>query len=89
MKCKARNNGCHPGEAKMVNFCIFVVDGLAVLKSMEDDGDAEKQYNQIIKTAFNCPYLSFKGIWFSIFLYHFVGGRYLTCIPLQQLQSLH
>ncbi|XP_044493054.1 uncharacterized protein LOC123216633 [Mangifera indica] len=60
MKCKARNNGCHPGEAKMVNFCIFVVDGLAVLKSMEDDGDAEKQYNQIIKTAFNCPYLSFK-----------------------------
>ncbi|XP_031285549.1 uncharacterized protein LOC116144233 isoform X2 [Pistacia vera] len=60
MKCKARDNGCQPGEVRMVNFCIFVVDGLAVLKSMEGCGVAEKQYNQIIKTVFNCPFLSFK-----------------------------
>ncbi|KAJ0110562.1 hypothetical protein Patl1_01540 [Pistacia atlantica] len=60
MKCKARENGCQPGEVRMVNFCIFVVDGLAVLKSMEGCGVAEKQYNQIIKTVFNCPFLSFK-----------------------------
>ncbi|KAK0589143.1 hypothetical protein LWI29_010251 [Acer saccharum] len=61
IKCKARKNSCQLSENRMVNFFIFVVDGLSVLKSMESDGDdVEKQYTQMITTAFNCPYLSFK-----------------------------
>ncbi|TXG54149.1 hypothetical protein EZV62_019405 [Acer yangbiense] len=60
IKCKARENGCQLSENRMVNFFIFVVDGLSVLKSIESDGDVEKQYTQMIATTFNCPYLSFK-----------------------------
>ncbi|KAK4847031.1 hypothetical protein QYF36_024545 [Acer negundo] len=60
IKCKTRKNGCQLSENRMVNFFIFVVDGLSVLKSMESDDDVEKQYTQMIATTFNCPYLSFK-----------------------------
>lgn len=44
----------------MINFVIFVVDGLSVLKSM-DGNDIEKDYERVITTAFNCPYLSYGG----------------------------
>ncbi|KAK2662740.1 hypothetical protein Ddye_001314 [Dipteronia dyeriana] len=60
IKCKARKNSYQLSENRMVNFFIFVVDGLSVLKSMESGGDVEKQYTQMITTTFNCPYLSFK-----------------------------
>ncbi|KAL9436330.1 hypothetical protein AB3S75_022394 [Citrus x aurantiifolia] len=60
MRCKARKIGCEPSVIRKVNFVIFVVDGLAVLKSMEGDSDVEKQYDQIVATTFNCPYLSFR-----------------------------
>ncbi|ESR56780.1 hypothetical protein CICLE_v10020463mg [Citrus x clementina] len=60
MRCKARKIGCDPSVIRKVNFVIFVVDGLAVLKSMEGDSDVEKQYDQIVATTFNCPYLSFR-----------------------------
>lgn len=60
MKCKAREIGCELSVIRKVNFVIFVVDGLAVLKSMEGNSDVEKQYNQIVATTFNCPYLSFR-----------------------------
>ncbi|KAG7014520.1 hypothetical protein SDJN02_24698 [Cucurbita argyrosperma subsp. argyrosperma] len=43
---------------RMINFVIFVVDGLSVLKSMDGD-DIEKDYERVITTAFNCPYLSY------------------------------
>lgn len=45
----------------MINFVIFVVDGASVCKSMDGDGDIEKDYAQAIATAFNCPYLSYGG----------------------------
>lgn len=44
----------------MINFVIFVVDGLSVLKSMDGD-DVEKDYARVITAAFNCPYLSYGG----------------------------
>lgn len=44
----------------MINFVIFVVDGLSVLQSIDGD-DKQKDYDRVIKTAFNCPYLSYGG----------------------------
>lgn len=46
----------------MVNFVIFVVNGLSVLKSMDSNDDSDMKYLQTMATAFSCPYLSFKGI---------------------------
>lgn len=74
MKCKARKIGCEPSVIRKVNFVIFVVDGLAVLKSVEGNSDVQKQYNQIVATTFNCPYLSFRGISLFIFIYLFIDG---------------
>ncbi|GAV78216.1 MMR_HSR1 domain-containing protein [Cephalotus follicularis] len=60
MKCKARNTRCQSSEIRKVNFVIFVVNGLAVLKSIYGDANAERQYAQMVAASFNCPYLSFK-----------------------------
>ncbi|CAK7349402.1 unnamed protein product [Dovyalis caffra] len=59
MKCKAHGNGCQPKEKRMVNFVIFVVDGLEVLKSMDNAVGEGTEYTQMIATTFDCPYLSF------------------------------
>ncbi|KAK2995155.1 hypothetical protein RJ640_025385, partial [Escallonia rubra] len=60
MKCKARQDGYYSSEMRMVNFVIFVVNGLSVLKSMESNDEADKMYTEMIATMFNCPFLSFK-----------------------------
>ncbi|XP_008235423.1 PREDICTED: uncharacterized protein LOC103334259 [Prunus mume] len=60
MMCKARDDGYLSSEIRKVNFVIFVVNGLSVLKSIESDEDAETRYTQMIASAFNCPYLAFK-----------------------------
>ncbi|KAK3017466.1 hypothetical protein RJ639_006416 [Escallonia herrerae] len=60
MKCKARQDGYCSSETRMVNFVIFVVNGLSVLKSMESNDGADKMYTEMIATMFNCPFLSFK-----------------------------
>lgn len=62
--CKARDDGYLSSEIRKVNFVIFVVNGLSVLKAIESDEDAETRYTQMIASAFNCPYLAFKGIEF-------------------------
>ena len=49
-----------------MNFVIFVVDGLSVLKSMDAKDD---QYNEILFETFNYPFLSFKGMDFRCYLY--------------------
>ncbi|KAL3604683.1 hypothetical protein D5086_005542 [Populus alba] len=59
MKCKARGNGCQSKETRMVTFVIVVVDGLAVLKSMDNLVDEGKKYTQMIAKTFDCPYISF------------------------------
>jgi hypothetical protein len=61
MKCKARGNGCQSKETRMVTFVIFVVDGLAVLKSMDNLVDEGNKYTQMIAKTFDCPYISFNG----------------------------
>lgn len=60
MMCKARDSGHLSSEFRKVNFVIFAVNGLSVLKSLESEEDAETQYTQLIASAFNCPYLAFK-----------------------------
>lgn len=45
----------------MVNFVIFVVNGISVLKSMDSNDDSETKYSQTLARAFSCPYVSFKG----------------------------
>ena len=62
MKCKALKSGYASCEIRKVNFVIFVVNALSVLKSMDNDEDAEENYIQLIVSAFNCPYISFRGI---------------------------
>lgn len=62
MKCKARQSGYNSSKTRLVNFVIFVVNGLSVLKSIDscDDG-ASQFYIQTIAEMFCCPYLSFRG----------------------------
>lgn len=61
MKCKARQSGYNSSKTRLVNFVIFVVNGLSVLKSIDscDDG-ASQFYIQTIAEMFCCPYLSFR-----------------------------
>lgn len=61
LKCKARQSGYGSHEIRMVNFVIFVVNGVSILKSMYADDEAEKQYSEMVATTFSCPFLSFKG----------------------------
>ncbi|GMJ08995.1 hypothetical protein HRI_004568700 [Hibiscus trionum] len=60
MKFKILNLGRQSCKTRSVNFVIFVVDGVSVLKSMEGDDTAEVQYMQMIAKIFKCPCLSFK-----------------------------
>ena len=69
MKFKAIKNGCVSSERRTVNFVIFVVNGLSVLKSMNNE-DADKQYTELIASAFNCPYVSFRGIKIRLNFYY-------------------
>ena len=75
MKCKTRGLGWQSCKTRTVNFVIFVVDGVTVLKSMEGDGPAYVQYMQMITRAFKCPCLSFKGAETLLnFLFHVTCG---------------
>ncbi|CAN6554274.1 unnamed protein product [Malus baccata var. baccata] len=60
MMYKACDDGYLSSEIRNVNFVIFVVNGLSVLKSMESDEDAETRYTEMIASAFNSRYLAFK-----------------------------
>ncbi|ERN05445.1 hypothetical protein AMTR_s00007p00242150 [Amborella trichopoda] len=55
-KCHSRN------EKRMVNFVIFVVDALLVLKSMGSGGSFGMCCSNNLSQAFNSPFLAFKGI---------------------------
>ncbi|CAK9140905.1 unnamed protein product [Ilex paraguariensis] len=60
LKYKARQNGYRVSEIRMVNFVIFVVNGLSILKAIESDDETGPRYTQMIATMFNSPFLSFK-----------------------------
>ncbi|WCJ37959.1 P-loop containing nucleoside triphosphate hydrolases superfamily protein [Euphorbia peplus] len=59
MKCKARRNGNRSKETRMVNFVIYVVNGLEFLNYVDNEAGGTA-YAQMIATTFNCPYLSFR-----------------------------
>ncbi|XP_076901218.1 uncharacterized protein LOC143555575 [Bidens hawaiensis] len=59
MKCKARQDKLPSYERRRVDFVIFVVNGLSVLKCMESSG-ADTQYMHMVTEAFSSPFLSFK-----------------------------
>jgi len=62
LESKAHNKGYFSSETRKVNFVIYVVNGLLVLKAMKNAGALETQYVETIVSTFNCPFLSFKGI---------------------------
>uniref|UniRef100_A0A9I9E9Q0 Uncharacterized protein n=1 Tax=Cucumis melo TaxID=3656 RepID=A0A9I9E9Q0_CUCME len=64
MRCKARQSFPRYWVIRVINFVIFVVDGLSVLKSLDDDGK-QKDYDRVIMTAFNCSS-------FCLFIFHFI-----------------
>lgn len=59
MKYKARRSGFRYSETRTVNFVIFVVNGLSILRSMEGDNVANL-YSETVATTFNYPFLSFR-----------------------------
>ncbi|GFZ13334.1 P-loop containing nucleoside triphosphate hydrolases superfamily protein [Actinidia rufa] len=60
MKCKARQHAYSSSGIRMVNFVIFVVNGVSILKSMYGDDDVEKQYTEMVASTFSCPFLLFR-----------------------------
>ncbi|KAK7293165.1 hypothetical protein RJT34_16026 [Clitoria ternatea] len=60
LKVKAHKNVYLSSKTRKVNFVIYVVNGLSVLKAMENTGALETQYIETIVSTFNCPFLSFK-----------------------------
>ncbi|QCE11464.1 P-loop containing nucleoside triphosphate hydrolase [Vigna unguiculata] len=60
LESKAHNKGYFSSETRKVNFVIYVVNGLLVLKAMKNAGALETQYVETIVSTFNCPFLSFK-----------------------------
>lgn len=77
MKCKARKNGHVSSEIRKVHFVIFVVDALSVLRSMDNDEDADRQYTKLIASAFNCPHVSFRDDKPVVVVTH---GDQLSCL---------
>ncbi|XP_027335108.1 uncharacterized protein LOC113849408 [Abrus precatorius] len=60
LKGKAHKKGYFSSMTRKVNFVIYVVNGLLVLKAMENTSALETQYIETIVSTFNCPFLSFK-----------------------------
>lgn len=60
MKSKARWIGYDASKVRMVNFVIYVVNGLSVLKALDSKEAEDKHYTQLVASTFNSPYLSFK-----------------------------
>ncbi|MFS7954014.1 putative GTP binding domain, P-loop containing nucleoside triphosphate hydrolase [Helianthus anomalus] len=59
MKCKNGQDKHLTYERRRVDFVIFVVNGLSVLKCMENSG-ADTQYIHTVTEVFSSPFLSFK-----------------------------
>ncbi|XP_047167884.1 uncharacterized protein LOC124836740 isoform X1 [Vigna umbellata] len=60
LESKAHKKGYFSSETRKVNFVIYVVNGLLVLKAMKNAGALETQYVETIVSTFKCPFLSFK-----------------------------
>ncbi|KAL2336785.1 hypothetical protein Fmac_011231 [Flemingia macrophylla] len=60
LKGKAYKKGYCSSDTRKVNFVIYVVNGLSVLKAMENAGALETEYIETVVSTFNCPFVSFK-----------------------------
>lgn len=60
LEVKAYKKGYFSSKTRKVNFVIYVVNGLLVLKALQNAGDLETEYVETIVSTFNCPFLSFK-----------------------------
>ncbi|KAI3506933.1 hypothetical protein L1887_21589 [Cichorium endivia] len=59
IKRKSRQEKPVPYKRRTVNFVIFVVNGLEILKCLDSNG-ADTRYTEIVSEVFNSPFLSFK-----------------------------
>ncbi|KAK9733961.1 hypothetical protein RND81_04G103900 [Saponaria officinalis] len=60
LKCKAQQSGTPSSQIRKINYVIFVVNGLSVLRSMNSPKEEAKRFMEMVTKTFNCPYLSFK-----------------------------
>ncbi|KAL9235633.1 hypothetical protein vseg_010377 [Gypsophila vaccaria] len=60
LKCKAQQSGTPSSQIRKINYVIFVVNGLSVLRSMNSRKEEAKRYMELVTQTFSCPYLSFK-----------------------------
>ncbi|KAH9621470.1 hypothetical protein KSS87_020511 [Heliosperma pusillum] len=60
LKCKAQQSGTPSKEIKKVNFVVFVVNGLSVLRAMNSHKEEARRYMELVIKTFSCPYISFK-----------------------------
>ncbi|XP_054783019.1 uncharacterized protein LOC129290306 isoform X2 [Prosopis cineraria] len=60
LKHRARKTGCFFSKRMKINYVIYVVNGLSVLKSLETTGALDRGYTDMVVSSFNCSYLSFQ-----------------------------
>ncbi|PSS14107.1 Phosphate import ATP-binding protein like [Actinidia chinensis var. chinensis] len=93
IKCKARQHGYSSSGIRMVNFVIFVVNGVSILKSMYSDDEVEKQYTETVASTFSCPFLSFRDDKPLIVVTHgdllSISDRALVRVHLGELLGVH
>ncbi|KAL4558548.1 hypothetical protein LXL04_036749 [Taraxacum kok-saghyz] len=79
-------------KKRKVNFVIFVVNGLSVLKSMSTNGE-HTQYTDTLSEAFSSPYLCFKDHKPAIAITHgdllTLSERARVCIHLGEILNVH
>ncbi|KAI3678678.1 hypothetical protein L6452_37979 [Arctium lappa] len=92
MKRKMFQNELVCYERRRVNFVIFVVNGLSVLRCVESDG-ADPQYTQMVAELFSSPFLSFKDHKPAIAITHgdllSLSERARVCVYLGELLGVH
>ena len=60
------DKGFFSSKSRKVNYVICVLNGLSILNVIENAGGAlEARYIEQIVSTFNCPFLSFKGIFWT------------------------
>lgn len=84
LKLKGDKKGFFSSKSRKVNYVICVLNGLSVLNVIENAGGAlEEWYIQQIVSTFNCPFLSFKGIfWTSLCFSSYKSDRITKMFPL-------
>ncbi|KAI3749672.1 hypothetical protein L2E82_20288 [Cichorium intybus] len=92
IKRKSRQEKLVPYKRRTVNFVIFVVNGLEILKCL-DSNEADTRYTEIVSEVFNSPFLSFKDHKPAIVITHgdqlSLSERALVRVYLGELLGVH